>query len=213
MIVEFFGIPGGGKSTLARTYAERYPDSTLLVSLDMRKKFPEVLYGTLFALRHPVVFFWLMIFVMRYHMEGLFLYSFHMVVRASAKHQKASLTEGARFVFVDEGLIHVLCTIPASPLGKEGLKKWIERFAQVNLFLSVEEGDFHRFHNTHANLHPRVKRGDLELKKWELAVQENTRNVVSYLNNHGFLVWGVPQKGSMELDKKIALMHVYLDNL
>lgn len=213
MIVEFCGIPGGGKSTLARTYAERYPESTLFVGLEMKKRSPEVLYGALFFLRHPIVSFWLISFVLRYHMRGLFWYSLHMAIRASAKYQKARGVRPSMLVFLDEGLVHILCTISAYPLSKKDLRKWIERVLLVDVVCVADEGDFHRFHNSHASLHPRVRRGDSELKKWELAVSKNTSNVISNLSENGCLMWRIPSKSSLGFEEKIAMMHMYFKTL
>lgn len=213
MIVEFCGIPGGGKSTLARAYAERYPESAYLVHLEMKKRLPEFLYGTLFFLRHPIVFFWIINFVLHHHMRGLFWYSLHMAIRASAKYQKACGVGQSIRVFLDEGLVHMLCTIPARPLSMQELRKWTRRFLLVDVVCVVDEGDFHRFHNSQATLHPRVRRGDSELKKWELAVKENTRNTLLSLNDLGSLVWRIPPKSSTDIEKRITAMHTYLEKL
>ena len=78
MIIEFCGIPGGGKSTLAKAYAKSHASSTTLVALDMYKRLPEATYGILFAIRHPQTFFWLCVFVVRYSVRGVvsILFSF-----------------------------------------------------------------------------------------------------------------------------------------
>ena len=209
MIIEFCGIPGG-KSTLAKAYAERYKDSAVLVTLDMYKRLPEIEYGILFACRHPLSFFWLCAFVLRYHMRGLFWYSLHLALRACAKYQKASLATSSRIILIDEGLIHALGVLSSYPLKKEEICKWMRRIVLPDAACIALSGDFHRFHNSHAALHPRVGKGDEELKSWEFAVKENTSKVNLCLVDNNVLVWHIPNRTSSSLEGNIDALHAYL---
>ena len=200
----------GGKSTLARVYTERYVDEAVLVVLDMYNRLPEIWYGILFICNHPRSFFWLLMFVFRYHMRGLFWYSFHLAVRACAKFQKAVLMTHSRTIVIDEGLVHAICVLSSVSLEKEEMGRWIHRIVLPDVICITTSGDFHRFHNAHAGLHPRVRKGEEQLKRWESAVTNNTIKVRSCLDDRNIPIWHIPEKTTSSPQESIETLHKYL---
>ncbi|MES2995139.1 MAG: hypothetical protein V4681_03855 [Patescibacteria group bacterium] len=203
MVVEFCGVPGGGKSTHIREYNERYPGEVSLVTIDMYRRLPELSYATGFALSHPISFSWLCLFVARNHMRGLFWYSFHLMLRACAKHQKASRQPEETLAIIDEGLVHVLCVLPEQVLTDREMEGWIGRIPLADAFVFARTGDFHRFHAAHAMLHPRVRKGSAALASWEEAVRRNAATVFTILRVKSVSLWTMPERGTSPMNDEL----------
>jgi len=171
MVIEFCGVPGGGKSTLFRAYQSAHPE-TKAVALDMYNKAPTAWYAGLYLLFHPVSFFSLTIYVKRHHAPGLFWYSLHLMLRACAKWQKASSSR-KRTVLLDEGLLHILAVLPAHAVSADELSRMLSRLPLPETACITADGSFHRFHNSEAHKHPRVVQGSERLTAWEAAVRTN----------------------------------------
>lgn len=210
MIVEFCGVPGGGKSTLSNMYVKKYPQTTELVTIDMYKRLPELVYAGLFTIRHPLSFFWVLLFVVRFHMKGLFWYSLHLALRACAKYQKATFQKTSDIILVDEGLIHILCTLPVYSLTEEKIGFWIRHIVLPDVVCIAKSGTFHRFHRKDTSLHPRIKKGKDALNEWEEAVRANVLVVNECLQKMGMNVWDIPEQNSSLAD--LESLHLYLSN-
>lgn len=171
MVIEFCGVPGGGKSTLARAFSAQHPEAAL-IALDMYNKAPTAWYAGLYLLFHPVSFFSLIGYVKRHHAPGLFWYSLHLMLRACAKWQKASSLR-KRTVLIDEGLLHILAVLPAQAVSADELSRMLSRLPLPETVCIAADGSFHRFHNSEAHKHPRVVQGSERLTAWEAAVHTN----------------------------------------
>lgn len=167
MIIEFCGVPGGGKSTIAKGYSATR-DGVRLVTIDMYARMPEAVYVSLFFIKHPISFFWLFVFVVSHHVPELFWFSLHLMIRGCAKYEKA--TQKCGIQIIDEGLIHLLLTLSRRALTQEELSTWLSRVVLPDAVCFAATGDFHRFHNNNAPLHPRVRQGAGQLLAWEKAV-------------------------------------------
>lgn len=211
MIVEFCGVPGGGKSTTVRMYREKYPQTVEYITINMYKRIPEFFHASMFALLHPISFFWILLFIVRFHMKGVFWYSLHLALRACGKYHKASMYKGPRIVFVDEGLVHVLCALSAYPIAQEKMNVWLDRIIFPNVICIAKSGTFHRFHRKDVSVHPRIKKGDKALVEWESAVRTNVLRVNEYLQKKGVHVWDIPEGNSSIAD--VELLHLYLSNI
>lgn len=196
MVVEFCGIPGGGKSTLYRAYLERYSDDAVGVQLDMHSRLSEIALLCAYVLRHPLSFLWVCIFAVRFHMRGLFFFSLHLALRAAAKQQKTFLYRSAGKILLDEGLVHVLCTLPGRPLGHAEMQWWLHRTPLPQVVCIAREGNFHRFHGERTVVHPRAAQGEEALRIWKEAVRANTATVEACLGDMRASVWNMPQQNS-----------------
>lgn len=192
MIVEFCGVPGGGKSTLARVFTQQYPDVEL-VTLDTLRRLPELWHSLRFTLKHPLIMLRLFRLASHSSMPGLFWYSLHLTLRACAKYQKASLVTG-RITLVDEGLVHLLCTLPARPLSAQTIKELLRSLMLADVVCVAETGNFHRFHREGGATHPRAAQGEEQLRVWEQAVKVNTATVARELRAKGAYVWSIPER-------------------
>lgn len=180
MIVEFCGIPGGGKSTLAEAYV-RATTSATLVSVTMYSRLTEAWYAGLFFMRHPVAGVASSLFAIRHAPRGLKHYSLHLALRACAKYAKAYYGK-AEEILVDEGLLHIICTIPARPLSDEEIVRAVSFVPLPDVVCIAAVGDFHRFHSDDVMaIHPRARRGPESLQTWESAVRLNTRALQQHL--------------------------------
>jgi|CXWL01.1.fsa_nt_gi hypothetical protein len=207
MIVEFCGIPGGGKSTLSRSYVQEHKESAVLVTLDMYKRFPTLLLVGLFLILHPYSFLSLLQFVTKHHTPGLYRYSLHLMLRACAKYQKAQVDKGARVKILDEGMLHMFCTIPNSTLSKTEMSGWLKRVTHPDGAVVAVSGVFHRFHNKEALLHPRAKQGAEQLSVWEKSVRENTKQLYECLKEGETRISSVP---SRESGKGVGSIHSFI---
>lgn len=170
MIIEFCGVPGGGKSTAAAAYQSAHPEA-VLITLDMHRRLPTAFFASLFALRHPLSFISLMRFAYRHHMRGLLLFSIHLALRACAKYEKASRRTGE--ALVDEGLVHAVMTLPAQPLEPAVVDWMLGRLPLLGVARVARSGTFHRFHGPRDAAHPRALSGEEALRGWERAVRAN----------------------------------------
>ena len=82
---------------------------------------------------------------------------------------------------VDEGIVHLFCTISDFSLGEQKIRFLMSRIAVSDIFCLAAAGEFNRFHNSQADLHPRVKMGEESLARWENAVVENVSVVEKIL--------------------------------
>lgn len=194
--IEFCGIPGGGKSTLIREYIQQHQGQASAVTIDMYRRIPELYYGFLFAIQQPILFIQMMYFASKYHMKGLLLYSTHLTIRACAKYARARYCS-PHDVFIDEGLVHIICTIPGRPLGKDEIGRWLSRVINRNSATCIAlSGNFHRFQAAESVVHPRVLQGDALYRRWQLAVETNTKLVHEWFIKKDVLFWEIPEKTS-----------------
>jgi hypothetical protein len=181
MIIEFCGVPGGGKSSLFRSYTNTYRNSVVALSLSMYNRFPTVWYAGIFMLLHPRSFVALALYVRRTSARGLRRYSFHLLLRACAKWQKARFVTASKEVHIDEGLMHVIAVLPSHAVSKEEMLRLLKTVPHPDVVCMTNEGVFHRFHNKEAQKHPRVQQGSESLALWEKAVQMNVATLQACL--------------------------------
>ena len=74
----------------------------------------------------------------------------------------------------------------------------------------AQDGDFHRFHNSHAILHPRVRTGGGALQEWEIAVSENVRCASQCLEVLSIPAWYIPEKITSTTEENAESLQAYL---
>lgn len=211
MIIELCGVPGGGKSTLAKAYVERYPHEAGIVALDMYIRWPTFLYGLLFVMRHPIASTYFFMFVFRHHVPGLLRYSLHLAVRACAKHVLA-VGRTERYIFIDEGMRHVLATVSGHVVDERDMQKILKRLPRSACTVVAEEGNFHRFHREDVAMHPRVRQGDARLATWEIAVRRNVTALARLLKESGAPVYTI---SSLEtpVEQSVSALRTYITSI
>lgn len=209
LIVELCGVAGGGKSVLVGAYVAEFPEESELATLPMERKVPTVFYSFLYLIRHPISFWWVCMYIISYHVRGLFWYSFHLGLRACAKYARASFSK-KRIVFIDEGIMHVLITASGRECTQKEMDRWLTRFTIPDVVVLVRTGDFHRFHNEHAAKHPRVRQGASVLNAWERVVRVQTKMLEAGLNTKGVHVWAVPPKEDFTGEENARTLHMHL---
>lgn len=116
MIIEFFGLSGSGKSTIAKTLANKGGYQIIRI----RKKRELFYYNLLSFLRHPFSFFFLFILVLR-NSSGCkeFYYKFmNCFLDYNAKYEKARRIELA---ILDQGYFQNIISLFTRPINKEDL--------------------------------------------------------------------------------------------
>lgn len=204
MVIELAGVPGGGKTTVARAYEALDPEGPRTVTVSMTNRFSEAGYASLFLIRHPVAFARLVLFTVRYRAPGLLRYSLHLMLRASAKYAKTRLTCDA--ALIDEGIVHLLVAIPGRTVDERAMRSLLCVLPLPEVVAFASEGTFHRFHREDTAVHPRVAQGAARLSAWESAVKANAATLSGALSRMGVDV--VPVRGedtTARLGARIAM--------
>mgnify|MGYP001551206955 CR=1 FL=1 len=196
VIIEFAGVPGGGKTTSARSFVARRSDSSVLITLDMRARLPEAAAALSFALAHPRAFFALSRFTFVHSAPELRRFSLHLAFRACGKYAKAVRVHALEAV-IDEGLIHVLMTLPAAPVREDTFRRILARLPLPAKAYIAREGNFHRFAENRDVPHPRLRATGLT--EWKEAVRANVGIVARLLPEFGVRVEDIAGQSGVEL--------------
>lgn len=171
MIVEFFGVPGGGKTRLLRQLVAAMPGaSEALVTTR-----GAIARGALrFALKHPVGFF-VWIAELCLYANGLFRYKLGLLLRSMAALVRAGdARRDSRLVFVDEGLLQRMLTVFDTPLTPRHVAFLLAVTPLPDLAIVVRGGGFERFiAASNRNNSPRVKGGEARLQAWMQNMRAN----------------------------------------
>lgn len=180
MIIEFFGVPGGGKTQILRQLVIIMPDA---VEARPMTRTAIILWASYFVLRHPLSsFVWMVELLL--HSNGMLRYKFVLLIRSMSARAMAERSR-ASFVFVDEGLLQRLLTIFDEPLSPRHIGFLISMTPLSDAVVVVKGGEFGRFTVAHNRFDsPRVKVGEERLQKWMENVRMNARSVQNALQHH-----------------------------
>ena len=192
MIIEFFGVPGSGKTTLMRKLLEAMPDSREARAATRR----EIARGAIdFSIRHPVSFLiWSIQFCM--HARGLFRYKLALLLRSMAARSHAERSDGV--VFLDEGMVQRLLSIFDTPLSEQKVRFLLHHTPMPDAVVVLSGGGFSRFTEAPNRFNsPRVQQGKERFEEWKRVIQTNAGIVRAFLPRHTEVVEdarGVPLK-------------------
>ncbi len=194
MIIEFFGVPGGGKSTLLREMLRHMPDARE-IKLTSRK---DVVKGVVrFLLRHPVSFFtWTLELV--FNARGLFRYKVVLLMHSMAVRAAAERLPLSQIVFIDEGMTQRILSLFEVPLGKKHISFLLRKTPMPDMCINVQGGEFGRFTSAPDRLgSPRVRRGQEKLEKWMQVVRTNASQIEALIPLYTHVIAGVQNEESL----------------
>lgn len=120
MIIEFYGLPGAGKTTIAQKLEEKA--GFKIVKIKNKKEL--ILFNILFLLKHPLRFFVLLYYVIN-NSTGLkeFYYKFmNAFLTSNAKYQKAKKYKKA---IIDQGYFQGILSIFNEKISLDKLNKYL----------------------------------------------------------------------------------------
>lgn len=187
MIVELYGLPGSGKSTLSRQIS--HDQNWRIVRIENRA---EILrYNLLFLLRHPVKFLALFGYLVRgSSSRQMFKFKFlSFFLNRNAKYQKA---KGYPLALIDEGHVQNIVSFFETPASETQLRRCLSftpmpdllvilKLTREELEAVVEGRDFTT----------RKERGSAYMSAWLEAIQANTETllrIVPSLNTRHIIV-------------------------
>lgn len=175
--VQFFGLPGSGKTSLLNSLAQNYPDKYLRVPKFGRS---ERLKLTLqFAVRFPRVFFIFISLIVR-NDRRLWSYISHLVSQSFASHMYAiKHRSGEKLFLIDEGVLQRLLTVASREFTVQEIKRLVE---MQNILSSrpvvVAGGDFSRFVSEPDRMTSyRNRLGAEYFKKWSKDMVKNFKAI------------------------------------
>jgi thymidylate kinase len=124
MIIELYGLPGSGKTTLARKLAENGDFEIIKIKSRLELLF----YNFLFFIKHPVKFIVLFYYLLVNFGGGwrMFYYKFmNTFLHHNAKHQKALKYKNA---IIDQGYFQNIISVFERKITGEIIKKYIKFF-------------------------------------------------------------------------------------
>lgn len=180
MTVEFFGVPGAGKTRVLRKLAQSIPGATEALETSRSG----IAFGAAhFAFRHPLSFFvWMT--QLCWYSNGLFRYKLGLLLRAMAARMRAESQSrrGASVVFVDEGLLQRILTIFDNPIDGRHAAFILKMTPVAEIVVVMTGGEFGRFTEADNRFNsPRVSRGEEKLHEWMCGVRENATTTTRML--------------------------------
>jgi len=184
MIIEFYGLPGSGKTTISRTLAER---GGKYVYLHTSPRFETIRLVPLFAFKNPgkALFWFCELFKesMKFHFGTLFRYKLHLLLISIAQYQQAQ--RNAETVYLlDEGLFQRILSIYETKKTREDIERYIRHIPKVDIVVIAENKstEFYRFKESpHRYESPRLHLGKEYFENWMEVVRYNDAIIKSVL--------------------------------
>lgn len=192
MIIELYGLPGSGKTSLAREFARKTDFKTSKIN----RKTELFFYNFLFLIKHPVKFA-VTLFYLVLNSKGLkmfyskFMNSF---LHLNAKYQKAL---GCDKAILDEGYFTNIISIFEREINSKFLKKYLKFLLRPDVLVVFDNA------NSKERLKRIARRGygianylkEEEKAKWQKITEKNDRTFKKNLN-------GIPINYIIVDDKK-----------
>lgn len=127
MVIEFYGLPGIGKTTIAKQLAASA--GYKIVAINSRREL--VWYNILFLIKHPVRFFVLFYYLIRYfrgpgsNWRLFYLKFMNIFLHHNAKYEKAKKYQRA---IIDQGYFQNIISLFERKVSDQTIKKYINYF-------------------------------------------------------------------------------------
>lgn len=187
MIIELYGLPGTGKTTVAKRIAER-TDFKIVVIKNKREL---AWLNTLFFLKHPTRFFMLLWYIaVNSHGPRMFYYKFmNSFLLNNAKQQKALHFKNA---LIDQGYFQNIISVFEAPLTHEILKRYTKLFLFPDMLLFFSAPSFTREQRAiQRGRFSREQFGNEYVASWKKIIEKNDellKECISGLSVHHRIV-------------------------
>ncbi len=170
MIIELFGLPGSGKTTIMRFLIQKSLGKDVVI----KNHFERLFYCAIFLFRHPFVFSFWIYTVVKETPRGLVRYKLNLLLVTFSKREKAEFLYKTP-IFLDEGLFQRILSVYEQVLTVEEIRKIIYYMVMPDKLFFIQGGDFDRFLKDFDKINsPRYKMGEEYMKNWVSVLKINT---------------------------------------
>jgi len=197
--VQFFGLPGSGKTSTLKSLVKNYPDKYILVpSLSRFQRFK---LFSLFIFRFPKVSLTFLSFVFK-NDKRLWKYVLHLVTNSFAIHLYVLLQKSDKKTFlIDEGIFQRILSVLPKRLTETEAQALVQTLTQISSrVIVISGGNFSRFTlESDRMTSPRNKLGEQYFKDWSEDLRFNFESILKALGDRK-----IEKRESLEeLNKKI----------
>ena len=181
MIIELYGLPGSGKTTLARKLAA---ESNFEI-VKIRTKRDLIFYNLLFLFSHPVKFIVLFCYlVINYNgRKEFYLNLMNNFLGANAKYLKARNVKNA---IIDQGYFQGLTSISRKRISAETLARYADNIVKPDKLIVLDVSDEELARRVGGRGYfARAGFEDNEIKDWETVMRENDKIIKDNLKRLG----------------------------
>ncbi len=187
MIIELYGLPGTGKTTVAKKIEERI--GYKIVAIESRREL--AWFNVLFLLKHPIRFFTMArhIIVNSRGLRMLYYKFMNSFLLNNAKYQKATHFKNA---LIDQGYFQNIISVFETPLRREELERYAKLFLPIDMLLVFSASSSIREQRTEQRgRFAREQFGDEYLASWKKIIERNDgllQECISELPAHSRIV-------------------------
>ena len=190
-IVELFGLPGSGKTTLSKILIGG--SSKEIVQVEVKNKISRIFYFALFFLLNPRFVYFSFLYIRRCN-RVVRSYVLHLFTLSCSKLMKARISSifSDKVFLIDEGLFQRYLSILEKEETDQNIKRYIKFFPNwIGLVMVLEGGTFDRFTSlVDAHNNPRVIAGSEYLNSWIQSQKKNYMKIKNFIkenNSRSFL--------------------------
>ncbi|MBI5913470.1 hypothetical protein HY839_03475 [Candidatus Azambacteria bacterium] len=178
MIIELYGLPGTGKTTVAKKIEER----TDFKIVAIKNKGELVWLNIIFFLKHPLRSFLMLRYILA-NSRGwrTFYYKFmNCFLLNNAKYQKAAYFKNA---LIDQGYFQNIISVFEAPLNAKALKRYTKLFLPSDMLLIFSAPSFVREQRTdQRGRFSREQFGDEYVTAWKGMIEKNDALLKEYVS-------------------------------